>query len=103
MAGENTTTDAALDRAYTEAGSKVAGKMGADGLLVRWDEVLSLPGERNPYFLPWAMRGVLEEDMVRRELGDECRVLLEEFEEWKPTNKVLKDVKFRLEAVKSKL
>jgi hypothetical protein len=63
------------------------------------------PGAKdaNPYFLPWAMRGVLEEEKVRRELGDECKRLLQLFEEWKPTSKGLKDVKFRLEALKSKL
>ncbi|KKY16079.1 hypothetical protein UCDDS831_g07310 [Diplodia seriata] len=57
----------------------------------------------NPYFLPWAMRGLLEEDFVRRELGDEVEGLLAMFESWKPTTKPLKDIKFRLEVVKSKL
>ena len=50
----------------------------------------------NPFFLPWAMRGVLEEELVRKELGDECKDLLALFERWK-------DVRFRLEAVRSKL
>ncbi|KAF1972547.1 hypothetical protein BU23DRAFT_580903 [Bimuria novae-zelandiae CBS 107.79] len=62
----------------------------------------SQPGE-NPYFLPWAMRGLLEEDVVKRELGREVDGLLAMFEEWKPTDKRLKDVKFRLEGVRSKL
>jgi hypothetical protein len=57
----------------------------------------------NPYILPWSMRGLLEEDYVKSELGKETQNLLEQFDEWKPTSKVLKDVKFRLEAVKSKL
>ena len=57
----------------------------------------------NPYILPWSMRGLLEEDYVKSELGKETQKLLEQFDEWKPTSKVLKDVKFRLEAVKSKL
>ena len=57
----------------------------------------------NPYFLPWAMRGVLEEEFVRTELRAETDELLRLFEEWRPTSKVLKDVKFRLEAVRSKL
>jgi hypothetical protein len=63
------------------------------------------PGAKdaNPYFLPWAMRGILEEDVVRKELGDECENLLRLFEEWKPQSKGLKDVKFRLEAIRSKL
>ncbi|KAF2028679.1 hypothetical protein EK21DRAFT_101703 [Setomelanomma holmii] len=57
----------------------------------------------NPFFLPWAMRGLLEEDFVKKELGKEVEELLGMFEEWKPTGKQLKDVKFRLEGVRSKL
>ena len=57
----------------------------------------------NPYFLPWAMRGVLEEEYVRNELKKETQDLLAMYEKWQPQSKVLKDVKFRLEAVKSKL
>lgn len=57
----------------------------------------------NPYFLPWALRGILEEDMVKRDMGDQVRELVELYEEWKPVSKVLKDVKFRLEGVRSKL
>lgn len=57
----------------------------------------------NPYFLPWAMRGVLEEEYVRKELKGETEKLLSMFDKWRPQSKVLKDVKFRLEAVKSKL
>ena len=60
-------------------------------------------GNSNPYFLPWAMRGLLEEEFVRTELKKETKELLRLFEAWKPSSKVLKDVKFRLEAVKSKL
>ena len=54
----------------------------------------------NPFYLPWAVRGMLEEDLVKREMMDEVRQLVAEFDEWKPTSKVLKDVKWRLEAVK---
>lgn len=57
----------------------------------------------NPYFLPWAMRGMLEEEYVRNELKGETEELLGLFDMWRPQSKVLKDVKFRLEAVKSKL
>ncbi|KAF1345899.1 hypothetical protein BDV97DRAFT_401279 [Delphinella strobiligena] len=57
----------------------------------------------NPYFLPWALRGILEEDIVRREMGDEVKELVKLYEEWRPSSKVLKDVKFRLEGVRSKL
>ncbi|KKK12738.1 hypothetical protein AOCH_000749 [Aspergillus ochraceoroseus] len=61
------------------------------------------PTPANPYILPFAMRGLLEEEYVRRELLDETMELLKQFDEWKPTSKVLKDVKFRLEGIRSKL
>ncbi|GAB7345653.1 hypothetical protein MBLNU457_3943t1 [Dothideomycetes sp. NU457] len=57
----------------------------------------------NPFFLPWAMRGILEEEAVKKDMQDEVKELIRLFDEWKPTTKPLKDVKFRLEAVKSKL
>lgn len=60
-------------------------------------------GNQNPYFLPWAMRGLLEEEFVKRELGWEVEELLALFETWKPVGKGLRDVRFRLEAVRSKL
>ncbi|KAI9852194.1 MAG: hypothetical protein M1838_001430 [Thelocarpon superellum] len=62
-----------------------------------------VPTNTNPFILPWAMRGVLEEEAVRTAMHEETTKLLEQFDNWKPTSKVLKDVKFRLEAVKSKL
>ena len=46
---------------------------------------------------------MLEEDFVRTELNSETAELLQQFDEWKPTTKALKDVKYRLEAVRSKL
>lgn len=58
---------------------------------------------QNPYILPFAMRGLLEEDYVRTELHDEMMELVSQFETWKPSSKVLKDVKFRLEGVRFKL
>ena len=61
------------------------------------------PSGGNPYILPFAMRGILEEDFVKSELQGEAQQLLREFDEWKPNTKVLKDVKFRLEGVRSKL
>lgn len=57
----------------------------------------------NPYILPFSMRGLLEEEYVRGELYDETMELLKQFEDWKPSSKVLKDVKFRLEGIRSKL
>ncbi len=60
-------------------------------------------GDANPFILPWAMRGVLEEDFVRSQLQEEVQDLLRLFDDWKPASKTLKDVRWRLEAVKSKL
>ncbi|KAL3472956.1 hypothetical protein BJX99DRAFT_234454 [Aspergillus californicus] len=61
------------------------------------------PPATNPYILPFAMRGLLEEEYVRHELYHETTELLKQFDDWKPTSKVLKDVKFRLEGIRSKL
>ncbi|KAI5928698.1 hypothetical protein F4810DRAFT_644948 [Camillea tinctor] len=57
----------------------------------------------NPYVLPWIMRGLLEEEFVRTELYSETAELLKQFDDWTPSTKALKDVKYRLEAVRSKL
>jgi len=57
----------------------------------------------NPFFLPWAMRGMLEEAVVKGPLQEEAKELLTLFDEWTPTTKALRDVKFRLEAVRTKL
>lgn len=57
----------------------------------------------NPYVLPWIMRGLLEENFVKTELHSETAELLRQFDDWKPATKALKDVKYRLEAVRSKL
>lgn len=62
-----------------------------------------IPNNANPYVLPWIMRGLLEEDFVKTELSSETTELLKQFDDWKPATKVLKDVKYRLEAVRSKL
>lgn len=63
----------------------------------------NVPPAANPYILPFAMRGLLEEEYVRRELYDETMELLKQFDDWKPSSRVLKDVKFRLEGIRSKL
>jgi len=49
------------------------------------------------------MRGLLEEEFVKTELATEMRELVQQFDDWKPVTKALKDVKYRLEAVRSKL
>ncbi len=44
---------------------------------------------------------MLEEDFVKTELNSETAELLKQFDAWKPATKALKDVKYRLEAVRS--
>ncbi|KAL9606824.1 MAG: hypothetical protein Q9179_000032 [Wetmoreana sp. 5 TL-2023] len=67
------------------------------------EAALSLQSSQNPYILPFSLRGLLEEEYVRVRLQKETAELLEQFDAWKPSSKVLKDVKFRLEGVRSKL
>ncbi|CDO92071.1 unnamed protein product [Kluyveromyces dobzhanskii CBS 2104] len=56
----------------------------------------------NPYHLPWCMRGLLYETGVH--LGkEEIDMLFSEFEQWDPETKQLKNVKYRLNGLKSKL
>ena len=61
------------------------------------------PNGSNPYILPFAMRGLLEEEYVKTELYGEITELVKQFDDWKPQKTVLKDVKFRLEGVRSRL
>lgn len=56
----------------------------------------------NPYHLPWCMRGLLYETGIH--LGrEEIDALFTEFEQWEPETKQLKNVKYRLNGLKSKL
>lgn len=57
----------------------------------------------NPYLLPWCMRGLLGEAMTREPLTGHLDLLYNEFETWKPDSKPLKDLKYRLSAIQSKL
>ncbi|KAM3160543.1 hypothetical protein ACU8KH_04678 [Lachancea thermotolerans] len=56
----------------------------------------------NPYHLPWCMRGLLYETGLH--IGREQIVdLFHEFDVWEPETKLLKDVKYRLSGLRSKL
>ncbi|KAF4582851.1 hypothetical protein GQ602_005995 [Ophiocordyceps camponoti-floridani] len=59
--------------------------------------------EQNPYLLPWIMRGVLDDAGSRPGLAEDSLHLLRHFDEWRPGTKALRDLKYRLEAVRSKL
>ncbi|KAG0051763.1 hypothetical protein BGZ83_003327 [Gryganskiella cystojenkinii] len=59
----------------------------------------------NPFYLPWGMRGVADEIMAR---GDQILIkelgrLQKLYSEWNPVSKGMKEIKFRLEPVRSKL
>lgn len=56
----------------------------------------------NPYRLPWTMRGLLHQ--ARKSLGDESvQSLYKEYQDWRPTTTVLKDIKYRLNGLKYQL
>ena len=55
----------------------------------------------NPYQLPWALRGLLEDTRVRSLFPDLILKLLDDYEGWKPATKTLKDVQFRLQPMTS--
>ncbi|CAG8531023.1 21325_t:CDS:2 [Rhizophagus irregularis] len=58
--------------------------------------------KNNPFYLPWAMRGVLEDREVSESihLKYETMKLRKQYEEWEPTTKAMKEVKFRLEPMR---
>ncbi len=58
--------------------------------------------KNNPYYLPWAMRGILEDREVSesRQFAHEILKLRKQYEDWDPVTKAMKDVKFRLEPLK---
>lgn len=60
-------------------------------------------GNANPYLLPWAMRGILGEELVQTRLKGEVEELRRLFDEWKPVTKQLRDVKVRLEGLRARL
>ncbi|CAG8587345.1 16321_t:CDS:2 [Acaulospora morrowiae] len=58
--------------------------------------------KNNPSYLPWAMRGILEDKNVTRSRGlvHEINILRKQYKEWEPTTKIMKDIKLRLEPFK---
>ncbi|KAF9310201.1 hypothetical protein BG003_008829 [Podila horticola] len=59
----------------------------------------------NPFYLPWGMRGVVDDIQARGDkvLMDELERLKELYDDWNPVSKAMKEIKFRLEPVRSKL
>lgn len=57
----------------------------------------------NPFLLPWALHGLVTEAASRPSLNDRLVRLVNDFASWTPESKPLKDIKYRLAAVQSKL
>ncbi|RCH88281.1 hypothetical protein CU097_009443 [Rhizopus azygosporus] len=57
----------------------------------------------NPYYIPWAMRGICSDPSIlaHEELKTELNSLLRLFEMWNPTSSKLKELKFKLDPLKS--
>ncbi|KAI8328068.1 hypothetical protein BD560DRAFT_342521 [Blakeslea trispora] len=51
----------------------------------------------NPYFLPWALRGIFTDPKILAHYSAELEHLLSLFRQWNPTSTRLKDLRFRLE------
>ncbi|KAF9088232.1 hypothetical protein BGX23_007548 [Mortierella sp. AD031] len=59
----------------------------------------------NPFYLPWGMRGVMDEikSLGDEVLNEEMERLKKLYDEWSPVSKGMKEIKFRLEPVRSRL
>jgi hypothetical protein len=79
----------------TDPGSNVPVKLASDFKVPK--------SNNNPYLLPWCMRGLLSEALTRESLTGHLNELYNEFEQWKPETKILKDMKYRLSAIQAKL
>ncbi|OBZ83772.1 hypothetical protein A0J61_08176 [Choanephora cucurbitarum] len=51
----------------------------------------------NPFFLPWALRGIFTDPAISTHYSAELEQLLSLFRQWNPTSTRLKELKFRLE------
>ncbi|RKP22361.1 hypothetical protein SYNPS1DRAFT_20172 [Syncephalis pseudoplumigaleata] len=59
----------------------------------------------NPYYLPWIMRGLLEDSRLRKNkaLLRDIEQLQRQFEQWEPVSRPMKELKFRLEPLRARL
>lgn len=58
---------------------------------------------QNPYLLPWSLHGMCTEASTHSQLRPVLADLLQEYRDWTPESKVLKDIKYRLSAIQGKL
>lgn len=64
------------------------------------DSAFDPRAKRNPHYLPWILRGVIEDRRVRELFSEELADLREAFEDWHPVSKALKEVKWQLEPLR---
>ncbi|ODQ65059.1 hypothetical protein NADFUDRAFT_11978, partial [Nadsonia fulvescens var. elongata DSM 6958] len=57
----------------------------------------------NPFHLPWAMRSMLYEVISRPILEHHLEVIRIKFNEWEPETKALKDLKYRLSSINTRM
>lgn len=71
---------------------------------LRIDASFEIPkNNHNPYLLPWSMRGLVNEASMRPAFSEQLQLLHTEFKQWNPEAKPLKDLKYRLSAIQSRL
>ncbi|UZJ52912.1 hypothetical protein CBS101457_002232 [Exobasidium rhododendri] len=54
----------------------------------------------NPFALPWSLRGLLEDEVVRKYFDAVIDKLIGDYNNWTPQTKTLKDIQFRLEPMR---
>ncbi|ODV91755.1 hypothetical protein CANCADRAFT_30090 [Tortispora caseinolytica NRRL Y-17796] len=57
----------------------------------------------NPYLLPWSMRGLFDDAFTKTYMKKEIDGLIDQLANWKPASKGMKELKYRLSGISSKL
>lgn len=55
----------------------------------------------NPYELPWALRGLLDDDTIQHFFDQDMITVVKDFAVWRPTSKPLKDLQWRLSSIRT--
>lgn len=55
----------------------------------------------NPYEIPWNLRGLLEDDKIRRFYAESIAIVLHDFGHWTPLSKPLKNLQWRLSPLRT--
>jgi hypothetical protein len=68
--------------------------------------VIPLPSSRsNSYFISWCMRSLLADIRIHRDpwLKEQTLLILQNYDHWNPSARLEKELKYRLEPIRSKL